>query len=365
MLAAGGPGWADKRNQDLGAAMIPTAPADVPRRDGRLAIRLICALFGCVVTGVSALDIGDTAPPLEGVTWLKGQAPDFSSGLTVVEFWATWCGPCKNTIPHLSELQAKYAGKVAIVGLSKEDLATMKPYVDGWVDGMAYIVGKAPEALSDLYMDGVPGIPHAFLVDSQGKVAWHGHPITIGPILEQAVNGTLDVERQRKVGILEKALQLSLKTKDFEQIAQAADALLMFVPTHQQGMYLRGMVAKAQKDVQGYRSIYSRLEVDSLSAQDANSFAWSLAVDAQLEYRNIDLAFKLATYAIQKDPSQSAYFDTFARVLYCLGNLDEAIVWQTKASELDPSSASVKAVLNYYTQAKTIRDRLAAAAMVK
>ena len=325
-------------------------------------MRWICILLGAVATGVAALDIGDTAPALDGVTWIKGQAPDFSAGYTVVDLWATSCDPCKNTIPQLSGLQAKHQGRVAIVGLTKEDLPRVKPFVGALGPSMGYAVGQAPEALYDLYLQGTAGIPHAFLVDGQGKVVWHGHPITVGPILEQAVTGTLDVERQRKVAMLEKALQLSLKAKDLGQIAQAADAVLTFVPTHQQAMYLRGMVAKAQQDVQGYRSIYTRLDVESLSAQDANSFAWSLAVDAQLEYRNIDLAFKLATYAIKRDPTQSAYFDTFARVLYCLGNLDEAIVWQTKATELDPSTPSLKAVLSYYTRTKAIRDRLAAAA---
>ncbi|MFA7228264.1 MAG: TlpA disulfide reductase family protein, partial [Melioribacteraceae bacterium] len=62
--------------------------------------------------------IGDNAPALKVSKWVKGTAVEkFEKGnFYVVEFWATWCGPCKQSIPHLTELADKYKGKVTFIG---------------------------------------------------------------------------------------------------------------------------------------------------------------------------------------------------------------------------------------------------------
>src|SRR3954468_19047963 len=62
---------------------------------------------------------GDPAPPLRVSKWLKGgPIPKLEKGkIYVMEFWATWCGPCVQGMPHLSELAKKYEGKVVISGI--------------------------------------------------------------------------------------------------------------------------------------------------------------------------------------------------------------------------------------------------------
>src|SRR5436305_4114419 len=59
---------------------------------------------------VASLKPGDLAPPLMATKWLQGrEVPKFEpGGVYVVEFWATWCGPCIAFMPHLAELQARY-----------------------------------------------------------------------------------------------------------------------------------------------------------------------------------------------------------------------------------------------------------------
>ena len=66
-----------------------------------------------------AASLGDPAAPLEIAEWIKGDAVDLAEAkgtkVIVVEFWATWCGPCKVSIPHLTEMQKKYANRGVVI----------------------------------------------------------------------------------------------------------------------------------------------------------------------------------------------------------------------------------------------------------
>ena len=98
------------------------------------------------------LHVGDPAPPISVMKWLKGTPVDLKDGkVHVVEFWATWCGPCKVGMPHLSELAHKFAGQVVFSGISvweenamKDKSANTMPKVEDFVnhahDMMAYNV---------------------------------------------------------------------------------------------------------------------------------------------------------------------------------------------------------------------------------
>ena len=141
--------------------------------------RLLLASVALLASGLLALGPGDAAPALDGVTYVKGQAPDFAAQWTLVEFWATWCAPCKRTIPHLTELLKQHGAKLAVVGLSDEDEATVRPFVQAQGEAMGYSVGLVPKDTRERYMQGRSGIPCAFLVSPQKQVAWVGHPAAV------------------------------------------------------------------------------------------------------------------------------------------------------------------------------------------
>ena len=107
--------------------------------------------------------------------------------IVVLEFWATWCPPCRTTIPHLAEMYNAYKDKgVALVSLTNEPRETVEPFVEKM--DMPYPVGGGSPS-GRAY--GVRGIPHAFIVSPAGKVVWEGHPMGgLAEALEKQLEAT-------------------------------------------------------------------------------------------------------------------------------------------------------------------------------
>src|SRR5688572_1000965 len=114
---------------------------------------LLAALAGPARAERAAkLDVGDPAPALKDAPGVKGKPVEgFAKGkIYVVEFWATWCGPCVKSIPHLTELAKKHADKVTVIGVSigeaedeKDDaeaLDRVKKFVADMGAKMGYLV---------------------------------------------------------------------------------------------------------------------------------------------------------------------------------------------------------------------------------
>src|SRR5207237_1141159 len=92
--------------------------------------------------GQHELAIGDAAPKIEVQEFVKGQpVKQFEKGkIYVVEFWATWCAPCRESIPHLTKLQ-KENKQVTVLGVSvDEETKVVKPFVEKLGDEMDYRV---------------------------------------------------------------------------------------------------------------------------------------------------------------------------------------------------------------------------------
>ena len=142
--------------------------------------------------------LGDAAYPLTGLTWVKGDPVTIAPGkVYVVEFWATWCPPCRTSIPHLTALQKKYQDRVVFVGVSQEAPDVVKPFVSKQGANMDYTVAiDTAGAVGRGYMGafGQNTIPHAFVVDAAGKVVWYGHPMgPIDQVLDQVLAGTYSI----------------------------------------------------------------------------------------------------------------------------------------------------------------------------
>lgn len=144
---------------------------------------------------------GAKAPSLDIGGWLKG---GWEGGLKpgktyVVEFWATWCGPCIAAFPHMSELAKKYEGQVEFVGVNIWERGKPIPEVQEFVNGqgakMGYNVAyDNGEAMTKSWMQAAKqnGIPASFVV-KDGVIQWIGHPMSLDEPLEQLAAGKLDI----------------------------------------------------------------------------------------------------------------------------------------------------------------------------
>ena len=168
---------------------------------------LACAV---IVFGQGAgvtLKIGDKAPDLK-VVWLKGEPVEAFDNdmLYLVEFWATWCGPCISSMPHLSDIARKYEGKLKIIGVNVSEkgydkkpydsfLPVVKEFVSSMGDKMDYLVAMDNNDLhmakSWMQAAGQNGIPASFLI-KEGTVIWIGHPHVFEEVLLQVLDGTYD-----------------------------------------------------------------------------------------------------------------------------------------------------------------------------
>jgi thiol-disulfide isomerase/thioredoxin len=154
---------------------------------------------------ITSLTIGDTAPPLHIKEWIKGTPiSGFEKGrVYVVEFWATWCAPCKAEIPHLSALANIYKDKVTILSINILEKQTMpiqkiKSFVDSMGHQMDYSVAIEEDNLMETdwfntSQDG-NGIPKSFVINADCKLAWIGHPKYLGEVLPKIVNDTWNIK---------------------------------------------------------------------------------------------------------------------------------------------------------------------------
>ncbi|MBX3118915.1 MAG: TlpA family protein disulfide reductase [Fimbriimonadaceae bacterium] len=116
---------------------------------------------------------GKKAPKLEVEEWLTGKAPAMKGKVIFIDFWATWCGPCKALIPEMNEWAEKFKDDMVMIGISDEKSEVVSKFMEG--TKMKYHVAIDTQKRTSKEL-GVQGIPHVMIITPDGIVRWQGFP---------------------------------------------------------------------------------------------------------------------------------------------------------------------------------------------
>ena len=320
------------------------------------------------------LGIGSPAPALDISDWLsKGEfeeVTEFAEGhVYIVEFWATWCGPCISAMPHVSELQNKYADKkVQIISVSNEDLETVEGFLKKKVRGNPeqtygeltsnYCLTTDPDrSVSNDYMRAAMegGIPTAFIVGKTGQIEWIGHPMRIDEPLEQIVADQWDRDAAKearaakvaaKVAAAKSRKQLNkvfalLQSGKFEKAIEQLDTVIEKADASQKDrLSMLKFQVMASEGMDGAVEAFSTIAANAKDADAQNDLAWTIVemktAGAKIDSALIDSARTLIDKAVASDEN-AMNLDTQSHLAHLQGKLDEAIAIQTKAVEKAPA----------------------------
>jgi thiol-disulfide isomerase/thioredoxin len=136
--------------------------------------RIVCLVVACFLAGgwslfAGGLKVGDSFPDLSTFK-LEGKLPADTQGKVVmIDFWASWCDPCKDSFPAMGELQKTYGGKgFVIVAVNVDENKTdMEDFLKNNKAGFT-VVRDANQKLVE--KAGIGTMPSAFLIDPEGKI---------------------------------------------------------------------------------------------------------------------------------------------------------------------------------------------------
>lgn len=311
----------------------------------------------------TTLKVGDVAPKLQNGKWVQGEpVKDFQKGKAyVVEFWATWCGPCRVSIPHLNEVYQKYKDKgLIVIGQDcwEHDEALVEPFIKTMGDKMTYRValddknGSEKGKMAETWMDaaGQNGIPTAFVVDTTGHVAWIGHPMTLkDEVIDQVLAGKYDLKKaaaeseertknEEKLMAMSQEFGAAMQAKDWDTASAKLDEIEKLLPEDERANteMVRLPILFGKKD---YPAAYKLAnQISDKHKDDAlmqNQLAWSIVSDPSIEKPDLSSAETFATRANEASKGRNpSIIDTLARVKFMQGKKDEAIALEGKAVSL-------------------------------
>ena len=378
---------------------------------------LIAALASSLALGCSSasaesrLTIGDKAPALDIEHWLSlggglegkdkfEKVTNFADDkVYIVEFWATWCGPCIASMPHLAEMQREYADRgVQIVSVTDEELDVVKPFLEKEAKTQQETEGE-PKTYADItshycltadpdqsvykdYMEAARqnGIPCAFIVGRNKEVEWIGHPMAMKPVLDQVLDGSWDREsfaKQFKDEQLFEEMQGELnmamsRVKNRDDAGAIGKAILPIVRNYEKKIsspeiqqQVRGvklevlmMVDPSSAEVAPlFRELITSEEVSPIAKHDLAWKAYELSMEKKDFNRDVLEAAAAAMPGILpqlSQDSQPVVLDTLAHLQHRLGDTKTAL---KTAEEAYAKSGEAE---EYATYVEELKKELAA-----
>lgn len=332
------------------------------------------ALTGGAMAQANQVAVGSNAPRFQVEHWIKGDAFTIEPGnVYVIEFWATWCGPCVRAIPHLTKLQKQYADDgLIILGVSTDrEKDTVTNFVRQRGDQIGYhIAWDSEDRMKGYWFDpaGLRGIPASFIVDRQGKIQYIGNPHDpdFDTVLALVVGGRFDAKLYKEALPVLREIESHRKVRNWQLANKLLDDLIAVDPkAFSPFALMKFEILLIDMDDQEEAYRYARrLMVEY--ADDAGllaALAVQIASDPKIpaEKRDLEVAMQAVNLAARIAGSNDHRMLAHqALVNFHAGNVSEAISLQRRAWMIAAPNrkANLERVLREYQSAEQREARL-------
>lgn len=278
---------------------------------------LVLLLVGiCYIGPGYAGELGDAAPPLKVSKWIKGKpvnvAQNGKKEVYVIVFWSTGCPHCLEAMDFINDLgKTLKKHNVVFIGVTDDNPEEIEAFGDSKKNKINYrITLDDNDQTKELYMESfnIEGVPHAFIVNQEKKIAWEGHPLDgMDAALKAILDGSYDLRGK----------QLAARAKRL-----ATAYVYMAALTREDDL---------TKEI-GLRAF-------QYGKNDANFLSWfaSIIIEDQKQ-PDLDLAYQIIkrSYDLSGDHNYSV-LTTYAKVLQKMGKEKEADLFRQKALKLKDS----------------------------
>lgn len=307
------------------------------------------------------LMVGDAAPEIHVDEWLAGDAAKLEEGkLYWVYFWSTWSAPSLVNFENMTTLQKKFEDKgFVVIGVTREDdrgnrLFNVKKEVEANASVIDFRLAwdeKGETWKRYMTASGFRKIPHGFLVDRSGRIAYMGPPGALEETLEKIVAGKFDIDEAARVyankvnvSILRREIETRLSKAYTEgklgDVLLALDELIALGPKFSH--YAVNKFQLLLKDMKDDKSAYAWAQEAAETCLKENSYAlntlaYSIVIRSDFTPKNYDVAMELAVRASEiEEGKDGQVWNTIGTIHFRLEEWKEAVDAMEKAVEFAP-----------------------------
>ena len=319
------------------------------------------------------LGVGSDAPGLDIAHWVKGSNEAYNSGMViVVEFWATWCPPCKKSIPHLTALQEEFgADGLQIVGVTDEDSEVVEQFVARWGSKMEYNVAiDNRKKTSNAWMRAAKrnGIPTAFIVDRDSIIQYVGNPLSpeFESTLVEVMAGRYNLAKQEAAAPIIASARRSSAGQSWSAAINSYNEAIAIDEMVFAELYIEQFKMLLLKKRDMNAAYAHAMNIIALRGEDdPELLTWladTIAVDPELQQsqRKMNTAILAAETALKhaRQENDPKYLSAVAKIKFHNGDIDDAIDFQRRAyfAAREKHKDTYKNVLDGYRRQKQRAD---------
>ena len=306
---------------------------------------------------VLAADEGDPAPPLAIKRWVFGDpvrvVGQASDNIYVIAFWATWAKPSTESLLTLAGMQRELKdGNVRVIAISDEPVERVETFVKNYPEFSMLNLRIAVDNDSNTtiaYMKaaGRKPLPHVFVINRAGILAWQGHPLEAKAVIEKVIDGSYKIRRPGEPPEPEyadpelvKKIEEAEKAENWNAAIDLINDLLATFPDTvevEDALTLKFTILYTHLKDDPAAEDFARdvIKTHANKYRALNNIAWTLMTGGNaedLDRRWPELAHLAARLAYDVTEGNSpAIADTYARSLYLLGYVGEAVDYQRRA----------------------------------